>query len=68
MSIDVTAHSSSVVVITIDNPSKANAMSRSMLAELADVWQRLDRDASCRAIVVTGAGERAFTAGGRRVG
>ncbi len=63
MSIDITVHGSHVVVVTIDNPSKANAMSRSMLAELADVWQRLDADASCRAIVVTGAGDRAFTAG-----
>lgn len=52
-----------VQVVTIDNPSKANAMSREMLAELAAVWQQLDNDPGCRAIVVTGAGDRAFTAG-----
>lgn len=63
MTITLTSHGPHVTVVTIANPSKANAMSRAMLAELADVWQQLDDDATCRAIVVTGAGDRAFTAG-----
>ena len=63
MPITVSAHGPHIGVVTIDNPSKANAMSRDMLAELAGIWQQLDGDASCRAIVVTGAGSRAFTAG-----
>lgn len=63
MPITVSAHGPHIRVVTIDEPSKANAMSRAMLAELAAVWQRLDSDAGCRAIVVTGAGDRAFTAG-----
>ncbi len=63
MPITISAHGAHVRVVTIDNPSKANAMSRQMLAELADVWQTLDTDNTCRAVVVTGAGERAFTAG-----
>ncbi|MGB5758291.1 MAG: enoyl-CoA hydratase/isomerase family protein [Acidimicrobiales bacterium] len=63
MPITVSAHGPHIGVVTIDNPSKANAMSRDMLAELAGIWQQLDVDASCRAIVVTGAGSRAFTAG-----
>lgn len=63
MPIELDRRGPHVSIVTIDNPSKANAMSREMLAELADVWQRLDADPSCRAIVVTGAGERAFTAG-----
>lgn len=63
MPINVSAHGPHIRVVTIDNPSKANAMSREMLAELADVWQQLDGDASCRCIVVTGEGDRAFTAG-----
>jgi len=52
-----------VVLITIDNQAKRNAMSRSMLAELADVWDRLAADNACRAIVVTGAGDKGFCAG-----
>ena len=63
MTITVNAHGPTISVITIDNPSKANAMSRRMLAELADIWQELDADPNCRAVVVTGAGDRAFTAG-----
>lgn len=63
MSITVSNHGPHIAVVTVDNPTKANAMSREMLAELAAVWQRLDADSSCRAIVVTGAGNRAFTAG-----
>ena len=30
-----------VALITIDNPSKRNAMSREMMAELAQLWDRL---------------------------
>ena len=51
-----------VTLITIDNPAKMNAMSRAMMAELADAWDELDRS-DCRAVVITGAGERAFCAG-----
>jgi len=51
------------VLITIDNQAKRNAMSREMLAELAALWDRLDDPAGCRAVVVTGAGEKGFCAG-----
>ncbi|MBS0244405.1 MAG: enoyl-CoA hydratase/isomerase family protein, partial [Proteobacteria bacterium] len=49
--------------ITIDNQPKRNAMSREMLGELAGAWDRLAADAGCRAIVITGAGEKGFCAG-----
>lgn len=52
-----------VVLIEIDAQAKMNAMSREMLGELADLWEKLDADPACRAIVVTGAGDRAFCAG-----
>jgi enoyl-CoA hydratase/carnithine racemase len=51
-----------VVIVTIDNQVRRNAMSREMMAELAALWDRLDA-ASCRAIVLTGAGDRAFSSG-----
>lgn len=63
MPITVSTHGPHIGVVTIDNPGKANAMSREMLAELAEIWQRLDGDETCRVVVVTGAGNRAFTAG-----
>ena len=51
-----------VVVVTIDNQPRMNALSRPMLADLARLWDELERG-PCRAIVLTGAGARAFTAG-----
>lgn len=51
-----------VTLITIDSQAKRNAMSRAMMAELADLWDRLDASA-CRCVVVTGAGDKGFCAG-----
>jgi enoyl-CoA hydratase/carnithine racemase len=51
-----------VVVLTIDNQARMNAMSRAMMAELVGLWDELERG-PCRCIVLTGAGTRAFTAG-----
>lgn len=51
-----------VVIVTIDNQPRRNAMPRSMMAELAALWDRLERE-SCRCIILTGAGERAFSSG-----
>jgi enoyl-CoA hydratase/carnithine racemase len=56
------AHGAHVVVLTIDNQPRMNAMSRDMMADLVRLWEELERG-SCRCIVVTGAGERAFSAG-----
>ena len=62
MEIRVDHHGKHVVVLTIDNQPRMNAMSRAMLAELGRLWDELDRG-PCRCIVLTGAGQRAFTAG-----
>jgi enoyl-CoA hydratase/carnithine racemase len=52
-----------IVLVTIANEKRRNAMSRAMLADLAALWDRLDQDADCRCVVLTGAGEKAFCAG-----
>ena len=59
----VTEPAKHVVQITIDEPAKMNAMSRQMMTELCALWDRLDADPACRAIVTTGTGDRAFCAG-----
>ena len=51
-----------ITIVTIDNQPKRNAMPRSMMAELAQLWGTLERG-RCRCIVLTGAGERAFSSG-----
>ena len=52
-----------VALITIDRPEVRNALDFALLAELADALERLDRDGVTRAVVLTGAGDRAFAAG-----
>jgi enoyl-CoA hydratase len=52
-----------VALVTIDRQEALNALSFDLLDELADELARLDADEGCRAIVVTGAGTKAFAAG-----
>ncbi len=52
-----------VALLTLDRPRVMNALSFALLGELSDALAVLDDDPACRAIVITGAGERAFAAG-----
>ena len=52
-----------VALVTIHRPEALNALSFDLLRELADALEVLDADPTCRAIVLTGAGTRAFAAG-----
>jgi enoyl-CoA hydratase/carnithine racemase len=52
-----------VALVTLDRPQVMNALSFALLAELGEALAALDGDPACRAIVITGAGERAFAAG-----
>jgi len=63
MELRAAPHGPHVVVVTIDNQPRRNAMPRAMMAALAALWDRLEVDAGCRCIVLTGAGDRAFTSG-----
>ena len=49
--------------MTLDRPEALNALSFDLLDDLVAALESLDADPSCRAIVITGAGERAFAAG-----
>ena len=62
MSIDVTFPSKYIAKITINNLAKHNAMTREMMRELAKAWDELEQS-DCRAIILTGAGEKSFSAG-----
>jgi enoyl-CoA hydratase len=52
-----------VAEITLDRPHKHNAMTPAMTEALTRHCAALDRDERVRVIVLTGAGERAFSAG-----
>jgi enoyl-CoA hydratase len=62
MEIRVQEHSPHVVIVTIDNQPRRNAMSRQMMAELAARWDAFEQS-SYRCIILTGAGDRAFSSG-----
>ncbi len=53
-----------VAKVTINRPEVYNAVNHRLHGELAEIWRDLDRDPAVRVIVVTGAGEKAFSAGG----
>jgi enoyl-CoA hydratase len=52
-----------VALVTIDRPEALNALDAAVLAGLAAAFRSLDADPTCRAIVLTGAGNRSFAAG-----
>ena len=53
-----------VATITLDVPEKMNRVSMAAREQLATLFDELGRDDEVRVIVLTGAGEQAFTAGG----
>jgi enoyl-CoA hydratase len=57
-------HEDGVGIVTLNRPDVLNAMNRKLSAELADAVKTLDADHQVGCIVITGAGERAFSAGG----
>ena len=52
-----------IAVVTLNRPERMNAVDRALRGELRDALGRLNRDESVRALVLTGAGTRAFCAG-----
>ena len=53
-----------VATVTLDVPERLNRVSMPARDQLANLFEELGRDEGVRAIVLTGAGEKAFTAGG----
>ncbi|KAL1866988.1 hypothetical protein VTK73DRAFT_4398 [Phialemonium thermophilum] len=52
-----------VAHVQINRPQKLNAFHEAMWLELRDVFRRLSTDPDVRVVVLTGAGDRAFSAG-----
>ena len=52
-----------IATVTLNRPQAMNALNRALRKRLAEVMRAVDADASVRAVILTGAGERAFTAG-----
>lgn len=52
-----------VATLTINRPERRNAMDLETLDALADAWRTLEADADVRAVILTGAGDEAFSSG-----
>lgn len=62
--LNVSIESDGVAVVVINRPEKMNSIDARGLSELKGIWSDLDADSSIRVTVITGAGDRAFSAGG----
>lgn len=59
----VVARDGPVATITLNRPEKLNALTLAMLADLDAACLAIDADPDVRVVIVTGAGEKAFSAG-----
>lgn len=61
--VSVTRSADGVARLTIDHAAKANSLSRLLMTQMVEALGVLSADASVRALVVTGAGGKAFIGG-----
>ena len=56
-------HGVPVALVTVDNRRKLNCLSTPLIVELRGAFEKLSDDRTLRAVVLTGAGDRAFIGG-----
>lgn len=61
LAVDIGDH---ILTLTLDNPEKLNANTEAMHWSLSRIWDDIDADPDVHAVIFTGAGEKAFSAGG----
>ncbi len=52
-----------IAVITINRPTKLNALNKEIIQELHEAFSALNKEQAVKAIIITGSGEKAFVAG-----
>ena len=63
MSMITTSKDEGVCVVKINRPTKLNAMNIDVAKEIISTFEQLDKDDSVKVIVLTGEGDKAFSAG-----
>lgn len=63
MSIDLERQDGGIAVITINRPEKRNALDAEHYRALSEAWSQVRDDDAIRVAVVTGAGDKVFSAG-----
>ena len=59
----LTEFKNGITTITINRPSKLNALNKATIEELHDAFNVANTDANTKVIILTGSGEKAFVAG-----
>ena len=52
-----------IAIVTINRPTKLNALNKATIQELHEGFKTLNEDKSVKVIIITGSGEKAFVAG-----
>ena len=58
------ARDDGIAIITLNRPEASNALGRDIRDGLAAAWERFEHDPALRVAILTGAGDKAFCAGG----
>lgn len=59
----ITDRRESIAIVTLNRPEKLNALSRESIAALSEAFKSFENDQELRVVILTGAGDRAFSAG-----
>lgn len=59
----LSATENGIATLTINRPTKLNALNKKTIQELHDAFESLENDPDIRVIILTGSGEKAFVAG-----
>ncbi|MEM3064485.1 MAG: enoyl-CoA hydratase-related protein [Candidatus Nitrosotenuis sp.] len=63
MALVTTSKSNGIATVKINRPDKLNAMNTDVAKEIIKTFEELDRDNQVKVIILTGEGDRAFSAG-----
>lgn len=53
-----------IAYVTLNRPEKRNAFSPEMIVRLVEIWAEIAEDPAVRVVLLTGAGDQAFSSGG----
>lgn len=59
----LTSLANGIFTITINRPEKLNALNREVMNDLASALDEVEKEADIKAVIITGAGQKAFVAG-----
>jgi enoyl-CoA hydratase len=52
-----------IAYLTLNRPQVHNSLNPELIVQLAEAWKRVNEDGEIRTVIVTGAGDKAFSAG-----